>query len=574
MAQDGQEDFIPSIQEIPSPPAMPRENFIPQREEPPAPPTTTLNYYTPEEAFTRFSQYLPIEATPNDLLVPSDDPRVYTYQMANGNIYQVPAYQEVLAERRTIGEAFRHAVDQIPSRTEVEEGLLNLPSALYGSIENMVQGRGTYGDVIGTATGLAGINLPRTIPDDSLGMFTGQRARMTQDQEDSLIDARNSQQDMPEDVWRSTGWATRAQGFPNDFMEISDTFASVDVKTLNKIREVVRDPNRRARVKLGDFLDHDELYEMYPDLRNVELRFYGGDDIGGSFMRNRAITVNIPDKDLAKLSPQVRAVLLHEVQHYIQDFEGWKGMGMNPTWLSPEPRWTEAELQSNMTFKEPDGFWRGIAPPQDRDGGFRSDIDADIYGLVYHSRDLGKWTWERAALDLYQENPDEFYRFLINNNTRQDRSPVEQVIISDYENRSRPAPEMQTSGGTGWEFAEPSNIPTIAAYSSDVNYFLNRANERLSTLNEDLQLSDSELGVFKTLGSYSTLDDFSSYLSEAGEVQAENTVLRRNYFPVDRLYNPPWRTEYSRQPSWTTFEAQPHREFAIQIVDRLRKQLQ
>jgi hypothetical protein len=163
MAQDGQEDFIPSIQEIPSPPAMPRENFIPQREEPPAPPATTLNYYTPEEAFTRFSQYLPIEATPNDLLVPSDDPRVYTYQMANGNIYQVPAYQEVLAERRTIGEAFRHAVDQIPSRTEVEEGLLNLPSALYGSIENMVQGRGTYEDVIGTATGMVGANVvPRS----------------------------------------------------------------------------------------------------------------------------------------------------------------------------------------------------------------------------------------------------------------------------------------------------------------------------------------------------------------------------------------------------------------------------
>jgi hypothetical protein len=160
MAQDGQEDFIPSIQEIP---AMPREDFIPQREEPPAPPTTTLNYYTPEEAFTRFSQYLPIEATPNDLLVPSDDPRVYTYQMANGNIYQVPAYQEVLAERRTIGEAFRHAVDQIPSRTEVEEGLLNLPSALYGSIENMVQGRGTYEDVIGTATGMLGANVvPRS----------------------------------------------------------------------------------------------------------------------------------------------------------------------------------------------------------------------------------------------------------------------------------------------------------------------------------------------------------------------------------------------------------------------------
>jgi hypothetical protein len=163
MADYGQEEFIPSVSEIPSPAPRPTENFIPQREDPPAPPATVGNYFTPEEAQRRFAQYLPIESTPNDVLMPSDDPRVYTYQMANGNIYHVPAYEEVLQERRSVGEAFNHLVDNFPSRTEVEDMMLGLPQAAYGAVSNMVTGQGTYEDVIGTATGMVGLR-PLTRP--------------------------------------------------------------------------------------------------------------------------------------------------------------------------------------------------------------------------------------------------------------------------------------------------------------------------------------------------------------------------------------------------------------------------
>jgi hypothetical protein len=163
MADYGQEEFIPSVSEIPSPAPRPTENFIPQREDPPAPPVTVGNYFTPEEAQRRFAQYLPIESTPNDVLMPSDDPRVYTYQMANGNIYHVPAYEEVLQERRSVGEAFNHLVDNFPSRTEVEDMMLGLPQAAYGAVSNMVTGQGTYEDVIGTATGMVGLR-PLTRP--------------------------------------------------------------------------------------------------------------------------------------------------------------------------------------------------------------------------------------------------------------------------------------------------------------------------------------------------------------------------------------------------------------------------
>jgi hypothetical protein len=162
MADYGQEEFIPSVSEIPSPAPRPTENFIPQREDPPAPPATVGNYFTPEEAQRRFAQYLPIESTSNDILMPSDDPRVYTFQMPNGSLYYLPAYEEVLQERRSVGEAFNHLVDNFPSRTEMEDMMLGLPQAAYGAVSNMVTGQGTYEDVIGTATGLVGVKaLPR-----------------------------------------------------------------------------------------------------------------------------------------------------------------------------------------------------------------------------------------------------------------------------------------------------------------------------------------------------------------------------------------------------------------------------
>jgi hypothetical protein len=147
----------------------PEEDFIPQVEPQPVQPATTGNYFSPDEARSRFAEHLPIEATPNDTLLPSDDPRVYTYQMPNGNIYYLPAFEEQLAERRSFVEALGQLSVDPPSRTEVESALLAIPQAAYNSVRNMVTGRGTYEDIINTASGMAyGNALPRSRFTDEL----------------------------------------------------------------------------------------------------------------------------------------------------------------------------------------------------------------------------------------------------------------------------------------------------------------------------------------------------------------------------------------------------------------------
>ncbi|MBS6026359.1 MAG: hypothetical protein KH899_01965 [Haemophilus pittmaniae] len=79
---------------------------------------------------------------------------------------------------------------------------------------------------------------------------------------------------------------------------------------------------------LGETLKNDELYEAYPELRNLRVTFANLKDGLGSYSRDEGgpqITLNaaLPDSDK-------KAILLHEVQHAIQDIEGF-ARGSSPT---------------------------------------------------------------------------------------------------------------------------------------------------------------------------------------------------------------------------------------------------
>lgn len=74
----------------------------------------------------------------------------------------------------------------------------------------------------------------------------------------------------------------------------------------------------KEHITLGDILDHPQLFEQYPEIKNVPVRFsvFTGAPESGSFRRN-GIEIKAPDMDAAK------KVMLHEIQHWIQDKEGF-----------------------------------------------------------------------------------------------------------------------------------------------------------------------------------------------------------------------------------------------------------
>ena len=72
-------------------------------------------------------------------------------------------------------------------------------------------------------------------------------------------------------------------------------------------------------VKLTAIIDHPVLFEQYPDLKDLKVVLYRDPDstTAGSFSKNtHTIRVNIAKDDS-------EGTILHEIQHQIQDWEGW-----------------------------------------------------------------------------------------------------------------------------------------------------------------------------------------------------------------------------------------------------------
>ena len=104
--------------------------------------------------------------------------------------------------------------------------------------------------------------------------------------------------------------------------------------TSDALERVLPNTERGASKKLSDFLDHDELFENYPQLKNYEtiITFDPKSDSRGSFSPSRKIiTVNLADMrplgdgavSGASLKKQIKSTLVHEIQHAVQEIEGF-----------------------------------------------------------------------------------------------------------------------------------------------------------------------------------------------------------------------------------------------------------
>jgi hypothetical protein len=86
---------------------------------------------------------------------------------------------------------------------------------------------------------------------------------------------------------------------------------------------------RRKSFTLKDILDHPALYTAYPDFANTKVNVLKPSASGsyGSFEPNTG-NINMNSLTLA-LGDQFKSTLLHELQHKVQNKEGWQGGG-NP----------------------------------------------------------------------------------------------------------------------------------------------------------------------------------------------------------------------------------------------------
>ena len=117
--------------------------------------------------------------------------------------------------------------------------------------------------------------------------------------------------------------------------EFSDKDSKVDNKYVgdtffNKIKKL---KDKSFEVKISDILTHDELYKHYPNISKYKLVFatssYPGLDKNtegyhDSIKQKIAINIDtLENKSVKDRENALRETLLHEIQHYIQDYEGF-----------------------------------------------------------------------------------------------------------------------------------------------------------------------------------------------------------------------------------------------------------
>ena len=108
----------------------------------------------------------------------------------------------------------------------------------------------------------------------------------------------------------ATGWELGHEGKWK--YEIPDAIIRPD----EKFRHI-----KYQTIRLDDILQSDELFNAYPQLRNIEVRFTDFDGFGASYEYDGNI-INL-DSSMKDDNDELRHSILHEVQHAIQRIEGF-----------------------------------------------------------------------------------------------------------------------------------------------------------------------------------------------------------------------------------------------------------
>lgn len=139
---------------------------------------------------------------------------------------------------------------------------------------------------------------------------------------------------MKKDIYNQTGWYRGNDGAWK--FEISDSDAKLRPEVIKKVRE-------GGLTQVKNILDHPKLWEAYPQVGNIEVRF---EDLpknnGGHFDPNhREIVLNKNPEYYAKKETVggLKGVLLHEIQHVIQTSEGFARGGSSAEFLNKIPEY-------------------------------------------------------------------------------------------------------------------------------------------------------------------------------------------------------------------------------------------
>ena len=293
---------------------------------------------------------------------------------------------------------------------------------------------------------------------------------------------------MKEDGYRRLNELTEKWG---KAFESGNDLSDAELQEMDRLQEEYKGAVWEEKYLLRDFVKHDELFKAYPALNRVGLVFDSLPDGVKGYFSKRDNTIALSDSLFGKEAD----VVLHEIQHVIQNMEGFTGgasprywndrmeAGFSKRWASGEEmmpselyRNTAGEIEARdatsrrrMTAEE-----RKNTPPNlgDADTVFADGSGVSAYVDV--DADGNPVTVIKTAKALFDGAPKSAYANI-----------AKKLIMSEYAGQTLPLGEndlARITKASGGEYGYPSN--QLATTSKEYNAKM-RASAELHNLLEN-----------------------------------------------------------------------------------------
>ena len=168
----------------------------------------------------------------------------------------------------------------------------------------------------------------------------------------------------------------------------------------------VRGDGSATATRLSDYIQHDELFEQYPQLRDARLVFEDMED-GKQGSYN-------PDTNTITLSESLQNserddALVHEIQHAIQEAEGFARGASPQYWARRE--YESGDLVGERLRREHDNLFRSLSQEEQNQFTRYRELDRELNRTMF--AELG--TEEAADYERYEAEQDALYDELYGN---------------------------------------------------------------------------------------------------------------------------------------------------------------
>lgn len=351
--------------------------------------------------------------------------------------------------------------------------------------------------------------------------------------------------------WKPLTTATYKQGTQEQLKAYGHTEADA-IKNL--ISHLVTRRNKGAfditkvkvgdTARLGDVLDHPKLFAAYPDLANMQVSFVNSSEYRGVYSpRDDQIGIAVSGDQ-----EQMLSTLLHEIQHAIQQREGFAKGGNTDSYFTDRVR--DALDKMEKEARQAVDYWKGLNKDKIDDAEKAAEVAR--YGLMWESA-------QRLIDYSKRDKPSGVFRLI--------RNEMQWIYAEDFR-QNEAARELQYSfygiprsgqkrnnhiGDMAFRGARVllDQIPAdlreqFKADERTMKGMINALRRESDKKRKALAPLNELEGTVRRASSVSAAHRYSSsyeiYQALAGEIEARNTQKRQGMTDAERQATPPSAT--------------------------------